>query len=535
MGSTNYEQNQSTRFCRSNAVDAVSVIVLVAYFLHFALPSLAGGFNDDEMMNIWGHWFPGALKSLWANICFWRASDRYAGALYYLPLYYFFSLNPLPYRIVQVSILSASIPVVYYLARLLASCRSVAFLAVLALCYHGQLANLVFIGSFIYDVLCGFFYFAALTYYAHIREREACLRPIQSLEFLALYVCALNSKEMAVTLPVIVLIYEVLKCPRFGEWKQFVRRNWRFAVPALIAGLLTVPYIYAKTQGSNALARLPSYRPRYSWHRFTTSNAHFIDELFYLSRTKTYHMTGAMLLAGWTAVFLYACLRRDRMLLLMAFWIVITPLPLAFIQLRGGACLYILLFGWAMIFAKLASDVITLVSRSSTLIGQGAGVSAATGAIIAGAITNRVRAAAIGAVVGAAASKLSLRAFRVVATILVASALAIFTGWESQRFGRISALLSVGQKTSHFIRAFRSLDLHPAPGSTILLRPEKRFYQNGNYPAFVAWLVWKDRSLRIYVAGEDELTEQQVAKVNYIISFNEFQVKLVRAPESHPL
>ena len=539
MGNSNNRQFQPDGFYRSNVIDVVCVIAIVAYFLHFALPSLAGGFNEDEMMNMHGYWRPGALKSLWANIFFWKgisrpAISRPAGALYYLPLYHFFSLNPQPYRIVQISILTASIPIVYYLARLLASSRSVAFLAVLALSYHVELANLVFIGSFIYDVLCGLFYFAALTYYIHIREREIALRPMQLLGFLALYICALNSKEMAVTLPLIVLIYEVLKCPRFGEWKQFARHNWRFAVPALIAGLLTVPYIYGKTQGSKPLARLTAYRPSYSWHTFTTSNAHFIDEVFYLSGSKTYHMTGGMLLAVWAAVFLYAFLRRNRMLQLMAFWVVITPLPLAFIPLRGGACLYILLFGWAMIFAKLVSDLIGLILKSGTFLGQGVGTGATTGAIIGAAATNRVRGAAIGAAVGAAMSKMSPPIFRVFATILAASALAIFTQWKNQRFDHISTMLGIGQKTLHVIQAFRSLDLHPAPGSMILLRPENRFYQNGYYPAFVASLVWNDHSLLTIVAGQGQLTEQQIAKMHYIISLTEFQAKLVRAPESDP-
>ena len=111
----------------------------------------------------------------------------------------------------KISILVASIPLVYYLSRRLASSRSIAFLAVLALCYHPRLAGLVFVGAFIYDVLCGFFYFAALAYYVNIRERGASLRPLQLLGFLALYVMALNCKEMAVTLPVIVLIYEFLE------------------------------------------------------------------------------------------------------------------------------------------------------------------------------------------------------------------------------------------------------------------------------------------------------------------------------------
>jgi hypothetical protein len=123
---------------------------------------------------------------------------------------------------------------VYHLARLLASSRSVAFLGVLAFCYHAQLANLVFSGSFIYDALCGFFYFAALTYYIHIREKGLLLRPTQCVGFLALYICALNVKEMAVTLPVVILIYELLKYPHELERPRFFRWILYDALPALL-------------------------------------------------------------------------------------------------------------------------------------------------------------------------------------------------------------------------------------------------------------------------------------------------------------
>ena len=530
MSNSNNRQFQPNGFYRSNAIDVVCVIAIVAYFLHFALPSLAGGFNEDEMTNMYVYWFSGAFKSLWANICFWTASGRPGGALYYLPLHHFFSLNPQPYRIVQVSILTVSIPIVYYLARLLASSRSVAFLAVLALCYHAQLANLVFIGSFIYDVLCGFFYFAALTYYIHIREKGLPLRPMQWVGFLALYACALNFKEMAVTLPVIVLVYELLKYYHEPERQKFFRWIVHDASPALAAGAITAIYCYNKIYGPRSwvVAGLEAYTPHYSWHRFIKSNEGFISELFYYLVPKS---TGGVVLAAWGLVFAYAFLRRDRMLQLMAFWVVIAPLPLAFIPTRRGACLYLLLFGWAMIFAKLVSDLITLISRSSTLLGKDVGVGAATGAA-----TNHVRGAAIGAAIGAAAGKTSPPIFRVFATVLVASVLAIFTQWENQRFGSVPAsLLSIGQKASHVIQAFHSLDLHPAPGSMILLRPESRFYQNKHYPLFVASLVWNDHSLRIYVAGANQVTEQQIAKMDYIISLTEFQGKLLRTPESdHP-
>ena len=278
---------ETERAYRHTMLDAICVAVLIAYFLHFAFPALRGGFQADEMMNMGIYWRAGALKSLLANVLFWTTFYRPGGALYYLPLYHFFALDPRPYRIVQISILAVSIPMIYYLSRRLSSSRSVAFLAVLALCYHSQLAGLVFVGSFIYDVLCGFFYFAALTYYIHIREREACLRPLQLLGFLALYVCALNSKEMAVTLPVIVLIYEFLKRPRWADWKAFFRWTRSVAAPSLIAGLLTAIYTYGKTRGSGSLTRYDSYRPKISWHHFMTSNASFVGELLYSQHAVT--------------------------------------------------------------------------------------------------------------------------------------------------------------------------------------------------------------------------------------------------------
>lgn len=517
---------QTNGFYRLNAIDAVCVFLLIAYFLHFALPSLSGGFNVDEMTNLYVHWRPGMLKSLWDNVCFWKGYGRPAGALYYLPLYHFFSLNPQPYRVVQVAILAASIPIVYYLAWLLASSRSVAFLAVLAFCYHPHLANLVFIGSFIYDVLCGFFYFAALTYYIHIREKGRELRPVQVAAFLTLYILALNSKEMAVTLPVILLIYEALRCLHFADWKPFGWKSWRSAIPAMMAGLLTIPYIYGKTISSQALAKLLPYEPQYSWQRFVTNNAKFVNELLYLYHT--FFPKGLLwvfpsaVLVLWAALFIYAWIRRDRGLQLMTCWVVITPLPLAFIPVRGGACLYILLFGWAMIFSRLVSDLIMLISKVFVLVWHKLR-----------AVTNR------------SLDSIPALMLRVFATGLAACALAILTQWENQRFDRIPGLLSVGEKTSHVIQAFRSLDLHPSPGSTILLKPENHFYQNGYYPAFVACLIWNDRSLSIYVDDQGltlssgplgfasrQLTAQQIAAMDYIISFDEFRAEVIRTPNA---
>jgi hypothetical protein len=500
----NEQQHQSESFPPRLVIDVLCVVVLVLYFLYFALPAVGGHFAEDEIPELYRYWYYGPLKWLWANICFWRDTKTFfrpAGVLYLGPFYHCFGLNPRPYHIAQISILAASIPMLYYLTRSLSSSRSAAFLAVLAVCYHVKLISLVFVGSFTYDALCGFFYFAALTYYIHIRERDAQLRPLQLVGFLVLYVCALDFKEMAVTLPVIVLVYEVLKSPRWGDWKQFVRWAYSSATPALIAALITALYIYGRIHGPTSLAMAAHYRPQYSWSNFLKSNASFVSQLFYGAP-----IFEKGLLALWALVFIYAFLRRDRMLRLMAFWVVIVPLPLAFIvPIRGGGHLYLLLFGWAMIFAKVASDLIALLCKSSLLIGQRAGL-------------------------GAAAGKMSSSTFRVAATLMVALALAIFTRWKNQP-PLVRAFRNLGQKTSHVIQAFRSLDLRPATHSKILVKGNPFIPGQGWNARFIPSLLWNDHSLQIWLDGLNKLTPQQLEKMDYIILLSESHAEVIRSPD----
>jgi hypothetical protein len=217
----------------------------------------------------------------------------------------------------------------------------------------------------------------------------------------------------------------------------------------------------------------------------------------------------------------------------MSFWVVLVPLPIAFIHpMRGGGCLWLLLFGWAIILATFASNVISAISKFSTSIGRGAGVGATAGAIV-GATAGRPRAAAIGAGVGAAvgvlAAKLSPRKLQALAIALLLLSVAMITQWENQHLGRIQGIFERGETTLRAIKSFSSLAFHPAPGSTILLKstlPDKWT------PLFIASLVWNDHSLNIWVDGQNELSPEQLAKVNYIIAFTESETTLLRGPES---
>jgi hypothetical protein len=117
---------------------------------------------------------------------------------------------------------------------------------------------------------------------------------------------------------------------------------------------------------------------------------------------------------------------------------------------------------------------------------------------------------------------------------LLVFGVAIITQWENQRLGRIPGIFERGQTTLHAIESFRSLDIHPLSGSNILLKSTFPF-KNGWTPLFIASLVWNDHSLRIYVDGKNEVSPQQLANMNYVVSFTESGARILRSPESpHP-
>ena len=522
-------------FRKAALLDVILVSLLITYFLHFALRSLPAHFRNDDLMNMHYYWSAGAWKSIRANLFFWTWFERPLPAFYYLPLHHFFDLNPRPYRIVTISLVGATIPVAYLLARSLSASRSVAFLAVFAWCYHPRLANLVFIDAFIYDVLCALFYLTALAWYVAIRETGRLLSPLQLFGCFVAYLCALNSKEMAVTLPVMVLIYELLKYCHEPCRKDFSQWIWRNASPALVAGLIAAIYCYAKMYGPDGVyvhsEGREAYMPQYSWHAFGRANANFISQLFYLGPHQGIPVRLAF--AAWGLVFLYAFLRRDRMVELMAFWVVITPLPLAFVvPVRGEASLVLPFFGWAMIFAKLVSDVIGVICKSSIITEQRYVLGALIGAIVLGGVSGYAVAAAIGALAGAAAVKLPSPRSQAFAIFVVALGLAIYNEQQNHRW--IPPLLKEGKKEAHIISAFRALDLRPRPASKILLidNPLAGTPWGKEWATlFIPKLLWNDHSLTIWLEKPDHiLNAEERAGMDYILAVHEFNVDVIRQP-----
>jgi hypothetical protein len=333
-------------------------LLLGAYSLYFSRDGMSAPFAVDTFTNIYFYWRHGAAWLLGAQLQLWGGNYRPLGGLFYLSLFHFFGLNPAPYHLVMALIVLANAYLVYAFARILGCGESVSGLAALIACYHVGLRDIYYNTSFIYDVLCFFFYFAAFVYYARIRSRGQLLRGWQIALFLGLYICALNSKEMAVTLPIVLGIYE---CIYHGR-PEF---SWRGAVgwlrssgrAAILAGALTLLYIYGKALGPDAMTSWSGYHPVFSWKRFMDFQ---YAELSDILHGWTFSLGGV--LAIWLLL-VYLSWRKPRPVLrFCCIFIALAPLPIEFLEGRRGACLYVPLAAWAVFGSVIFMDVTHLAA-----------------------------------------------------------------------------------------------------------------------------------------------------------------------------
>ena len=343
---------------------AAGALLIAAFFYAFQKRVLKAHFGPDEMMNIYGYWSPPLWKVLLSCLQFWSKFVRPMAGAYYLPLFHIFKLNPVPYSVVRIAMLGVNTILFYKLARALAGSWWVAVLASFPVAYQANLGNIAFDGAFIYDAICGGFFFAALLYYVLGRRGRPHLSVRQGCVFLALCVCALDSKEMAVSLAVVALAYELLleKHPA-GYESPGDRKLWALQLwPTLAAGAMTLIFIVGKTTGEGSLAHIEVYTPVLTWARFSESTIRFMNTMFYadgITMEHAFALWAVLLAAG---IFGLRRMRNPRWMFLWI-WVTVTPLPIVFLPGRGAALLYIVVAGWALAVAMMLRAISWRLAR----------------------------------------------------------------------------------------------------------------------------------------------------------------------------
>ncbi len=301
---------------------AIGLFFIGCYFFRLTRHALRTGFSSDDLMNLHRSWyfpFPALIK---ANLLFFLPSDfiRPMGSVWYRSIYYFAGFHGAPFHAADLAILLANVFLTYAVARRLSGSRLAALTAALLSCYRRNSEGLYFDTGYVYDALCYLFMFSALLWYIAIRQRNRAPGIGETAALLALFVCALNSKEMAVALPVVLALYELL----------YERRR---SLHTLIAmGAMTAAFIAFRT---GPLAANQAYRPVFTWARFTQTNGQFLDDLFNVYPW----FTPVLVVAFWSALFIVASMAKSKPLLFAWAFFMVTAMPIAFVPPRGAAAI----------------------------------------------------------------------------------------------------------------------------------------------------------------------------------------------------
>jgi hypothetical protein len=334
-------------------------LLISTYFLALVWPSLHAYFVPDDMMNLYRSWAYSVPELVKANLLFFWASPFYRPlvSIWYRLVFYFAGFNPFPFHASYLVIFLVNLLLTYSLYRRLSGSRETAALATMLGSYCSRINVLYFDTSCAYDALCYTFYFSAFLLYVRVRQQHRLPNAWEMAACSLLYICALTSKEMAVTLPVSLLIYELLYHPvRAGEIGRWAIQAGR---GVLVIGSITLVFVIGRLTGANSLTAIPTYRPTLTWSRLLETSGHFVGEMIGISRdwneVALLALCGVLLLIAWLA--------RSRVLWFALLFVIVSPLPIAFVPARPANQYYIPWFGWVLFGGTLLGQAIVYLTR----------------------------------------------------------------------------------------------------------------------------------------------------------------------------
>jgi hypothetical protein len=321
----------------------LAALFILAYFLYFAYWGLFADFTQDDLMNMYrslARSYPALVAD---NLLFWRFSPTYRpfGALVYKASLDLFGLNLFPLRVFCYLALGLNIFLVYALARRLSGSREVGALAALLHSYHTSFSHLYLNNGTLYDIFCFTFTFLGLLLYVRVRQEGKWLTPAKIALFSLLLILALDSKEMALAVPLLLGAYELI-CHR-------PRATASSIATLLLSAGIAVAYYFGRVTGPEGISQSGAYKMSISPGAYLQQTGHYLDELFYRPDWFT---------AGRTAGFLLVLLAvpgllRSRALAFSACVFALGILPMAFIGPRSLSAVYIPVAGLAIYLALL--------------------------------------------------------------------------------------------------------------------------------------------------------------------------------------
>jgi tetratricopeptide (TPR) repeat protein len=229
------------------------IILLVSVTAIIYLNSLSNGFVYDDMgtivenvhINNLSKNFPSFFNRSYFKISGGEASYRPVATLSYYLLYSIFKLNSWGYHLTSLVLHILNVILVYLLVNLMLDNKKSSLIAGLLFASHPVHTEVVDCISYNEDLLAAFFFFLALWLYGKLEPAAIKRNLIFYILSLLFFLLGLLSKEMAITLPAIVVVYDVtLREPVSGATSFKRALNTAFRHGYFYGGYMAVSLFY---------------------------------------------------------------------------------------------------------------------------------------------------------------------------------------------------------------------------------------------------------------------------------------------------
>ena len=230
----------------------IALLVLLCLVVYYN--SLSNGFVYDDYGSIVenkyidqpGRFLASIFNQSYFQIAGLEASYRPVATLSYFLIYAFAKLNPFYYHLASLLLHTLNAILVYWLAYSILQHRLRALAAGLLFACHPALTEAVNCIDFNDDLLATFFFLLAVLFYIRIKTEHISSSVRYYLPALLSYFLGMLSKEMAVTLPAIILLYDLVlrdagrPGPIFKRLQTVLRRRIYFYAGFAGVGLLYI-------------------------------------------------------------------------------------------------------------------------------------------------------------------------------------------------------------------------------------------------------------------------------------------------------
>jgi hypothetical protein len=256
---------------------------------------------------------------------------------------------------------------------------------------------------------------------------------------------------------------------------------------ALLAACLTVPDLYGKVFGVDALTGMPGYHPVFSWERVR-------DFQKVLLRDAAFLQCGSLGILAFWAVLSYLAWRPPARPVLRFCWafLALTPVPIEFLPGKSQGCLYVPMIGLAVFAAVVFTDL----ARA-----------------LAGALAREPLFRLLGR--------------PLLTAVLIATGI-FWWGRENQRRKKVDVkpvMAALGQRTWDVIEQFRALDPHVRPHSHVVFLSDP--FEEWDM-LFIADLWFRDRTVAVHLQRLTALAPEALAQADYLFDYHNGKLQAAR-------